>query len=139
MFGINEQEAHMLQNLKQNDTVCVRISTEHGPYWNELRVKRLTKTQIITADDQRFWKKDGSAFGGRALFKRIYPLTEERAKTIEKTKSQHEVARQKRKLIFRIKRCDLKHLSIDHLRQIHTIISDFEECNKAETKPAGSR
>jgi hypothetical protein len=138
MFDINEQEVHMLQNLKQNDTVCVRINTEHGPYWNKLAVKRLTKTQIITADDQRFWKKDGSAFGGSALFNRIYPLTEERAKTIEKTKSQHEVARQKRKLIFRIKRCNLNHLPLDQLTQLAVIMNDYEKCNEANVKPAGN-
>jgi hypothetical protein len=138
MSGINEQEVHMLQNLKQNDTVCVRINTEHGPYWNELKVKRITKTQIITTDNQRFWKKDGSAFGGWALFKRIYPITEDRAGTIKDSKFQHEEARQKRKLIFRIKRCDLKHLSLDQLRQIDVIISDVEKCNEADVKPTGS-
>jgi hypothetical protein len=138
MLGINEREAHILQNLQQNDKVCIRVNTEHGPYWDELTVKRITKAKIITTDNQHFWKKDGSAYGGMALFKRIYPITEERAKTIEKTKFQHEKARQKRKLIFRIKRCNLNHLSLDQLRQIDVIIGDVEECNKAEVKPAGS-
>jgi hypothetical protein len=139
MYGINEQDVQALQNLKQNDTVCVRIYTDHGPYWDELKVNRLTKTQIITSDNQRFWKKDGTAFGGKAFCKRIYPLTEELVKIIEKTKSQHDEARQKRKLIFKIKRCNLNHLPLDQLTQISAIMNKFEKGNEADVKPAGSR
>jgi hypothetical protein len=131
MHGITEQEVRVLQNVKQNDVVCVRIFTEHGPYWDTVRVKRLTKTQIITADDQRFWKKDGSAFGGMALFKRIYPLTEERAKAIHDTKLQQAELKKKRKLIFRIKRSDLKKLSSGQLEQVNLIIGNVEKRKEA--------
>lgn len=124
MHGITEREVQILQHLKQNDKVCVPIYTEYGPYWNELTIKRITKTQIITADNQHFRKKDGTAVGGMDWFRQIYPITEELAKTIKKTKLQHEEARQKRKLIFRIKRCELKNLSLDQLRQIDGIISN---------------
>jgi len=137
MLGINEQEERMLQYLKQNDKVCVPIYTEYGPYWNELTVKRVTKTQIITADNQHFRKKDGSQVGGRTWCKRIYPLTEKLAKIMEARKLEHGETRQKRKLIFRIKRCDLDHLSLDQLAQIDEIMGDVEKCGEADVKPGG--
>jgi hypothetical protein len=132
MHGIKEQEEHMLQNLKQNDTVCVRIYTEHGPYWNELRVKRLTKTQIITTDNQHFWKKDGSEVGGITWHRRIFPITEELEKIIEKRNLLSEETLQKRELIFSIS-CNLRRLSLDQLRQIDLNISD-----KAVKQSAGN-
>ncbi len=132
MSVISEEDVQTLQNLKQNDTVRVRINTEYGPYWNKLRVKRLTRAQIITTDNHHFWKKDGSEVGGRAWRRRIYPITEELEKIIGRKKSQSEEASQKRELIFRIKHCNLKYLSLDQLRQIDAMISDVEKCKEAD-------
>ena len=126
MFGINEKEVELLQNLKQNDTVCTPIHTEYGPFWNKVTVKRITKNEIITADDQHFRKKDGCAVGDVDWLKRIYPITEEREKIIKKTKNQYEEIKQKRRLIFKIKRCDFKQLSLHQLRQIDSIMGDVE-------------
>lgn len=103
-----------------------------------MTVKRVTKAQIITTDDQHFWKKDGCAVGGKTWCKRIFPMTSESAKTIEKSRLQHEEARQKRKLIFRIKRCNLKYLSLDQLTQIAVVIEDFEKCTEADVNSGAS-
>jgi len=126
MSGIDEREAQMLQNLKQNDMVCTPIHTEYGPYWDKLTVKRITKNQIITAGNQHFRKKDGYAVGNMDWCTRIYPITKERERAIQETEKQHAEMKQKRRLIFRIKRRDFRQLSLNQLRQIDAIMGDVE-------------
>lgn len=126
MSGISEKDAQMLQNLKQKDTVCTPIHTEFGPYWDKLTVKRTTKNQIITEDNQHFRKRDGYAVGETDWLKRIYPMTKERERIIRRTKNRYEEIKQKRRLIFRIKRCNYNQMSLSQLRQIDAIMGDVE-------------
>ena len=104
-----------LQSLKPGDDVAIETIT--GGYVLR-KVSRLTKTQIVLDNSQRFYICSGTIVGGSA-FRRtsIIPITAEMKETIERST-----------LIYNIRKSHLYDISTESLRQILSII-------ESETRP----
>ena len=98
-----------LQSLKPGDKVA--IDTITGGYVLR-KVARITKTQIVLDNSQKFYISSGLIVGGSFYHKTsIIPITAEMKEIVEKST-----------LIYRIKKSDINGLSIESLRQILSII-----------------
>ena len=104
-----------LQSLKPGDKVA--IETINGGYVFRT-VVRLTKTQIVLDNSQRFYISSGLSVGGSFYHKTsIIPITAEMKETIERST-----------LIYNIRKSHLYDISTESLRQILSII-------ESETRP----
>ena len=104
-----------LQSLKPGDDVAIDIIT--GGYVLR-KVSRLTKTQIVLDNSQKFYISSGQLVGGSHYRSTsIIPVTAEIKEVIERSK-----------LIYNIKKSHLYDISIESLRQILYII-------ESETRP----
>lgn len=99
-----------LKSLKPGDEVAIETIT--GGYVLR-KVSRLTKTQIVLDNCQKFYISSGLLVGGGSNYRRIsiIPVTAEIKETIERSK-----------LIYNIKKSHLYDISIESLRQILSII-----------------
>ena len=104
-----------LQSLKPGDKVA--IETINGGYVLR-KVVRLTKTQIVLDNSQRFYMSSGLSIGGSFYHKTsIIPVTAEIKETAERST-----------LIYRIKKSDIGALKTSALIEILSIIDN-------ETRP----
>lgn len=98
-----------LQSLKPGDKFAIETIT--GSYVLR-KVARLTKTQIVLDNSQKFYISSGLIVGGSHYRStRIIPVTAEIKEVIERSK-----------LIYNIKKSHLYDISIESLRQILSII-----------------
>ena len=98
-----------LKSLKPGDKFAIETIT--GSYVLR-KVARLTKTQIVLDNSQKFYISSGLIVGGSFYHKTsIIPITAEIKETIERSK-----------LIYNIKKSHLYDISIESLRQILSII-----------------
>ena len=104
-----------LKSLKPGDKFAIETIT--GSY--VLRtVARLTKTQIVLDNSQKFYMSSGLSVGGSFYHKTsIIPITAEMKETIERST-----------LIYKIRKSHLYDISIESLRKILSII-------ESETRP----
>ena len=104
-----------LQSLKTGDDVAIETIT--GGYVLR-KVARLTKTQIVLDNSQKFYISSGLIVGGTHYrCTSIIPVTAEIRETIERSI-----------LIYNIKKSHLYDISTESLRQILSII-------ESETRP----
>jgi len=104
-----------LKSLKPGDIVAIETITG-GPVFR--KVARITKTQIVLDNSQKFYMSSGLSIGGSFYHKTsIIPVTAEIKKTAERSK-----------LIYRIKRSDIRALKTSALIEILSIIDN-------ETRP----
>ena len=104
-----------LQSLKPGDKVA--IETINGGYVLR-KVSRLTKTQIVLDNSQKFYISSGLSVGGSFYHKTsIIPITAEMKETVERST-----------LIYRIKKSDIRALKTSALIEILSIIDN-------ETRP----
>jgi len=104
-----------LQSLKTGDDVAIETIT--GGYVLR-KVSRLTKTQIVLDNSQKFYISSGQLVGGSHYRSTsIIPVTAEIRETIERSI-----------LIYNIKKSHLYYISTESLRQILYIID-------SETRP----
>ena len=104
-----------LKSLKPGDMVA--IETINGGHVFR-KVFRLTKTQIVLNNSQRFYICSGTIVGGSSYHKTILiPVTAEIKEKAERSA-----------LIYRIKKSDISAVSIESLRKILSII-------ESETRP----
>ncbi len=104
-----------LKSLKPGDMVAIETITG-GPVFRT--VVRLTKTQIVLNNSQRFYICSGTVVGGSAFSRTsIMPVTAEIEEKAERSK-----------LIYRIKRSDIRALKTSALIEILSIIDN-------ETRP----
>ena len=98
-----------LKSLKPGDMVAIETITG-GPVFRT--VVRLTKTQIVLNNSQRFYISSGTIVGGSA-FRRtsIMPVTAEIKEKVERSA-----------LIYRIKKSDIRALKTSALIEILSII-----------------
>ncbi len=99
-----------LKSLKPGDKVAVETIT--GGYVFR-KIARLTKTQIVLDNCQKFYISSGLIVGGSAFFRRtrIMPVDAEIKEAIEKST-----------LIHKISKSHLHSISIETLREILSII-----------------
>ena len=98
-----------LKSLKPGDKFAIETIT--GSYVLR-KVARLTKTQIVLDNSQKFYISSGLLVGGSHYRStRIIPVTAEIKEVIERSK-----------LIYNIKKSHLYDISIESLRQILSII-----------------
>ena len=98
-----------LKSLKPGDKFAIETIT--GSYVLR-KVARLTKTQIVLDNSQKFYISSGLIVGGSHYRStRIIPVTAEIKEVIERSK-----------LIYNIKKSHLYDISIESLRQILSII-----------------
>lgn len=98
-----------LKSLKLGDKVAVETITGGHVF---RKVVRLTKTQIVLDNSQRFYMSSGIIVGGSFYRRiRILPVTAEIKEKAERSA-----------LIYRIKKSDINGLSIESLRKILSII-----------------
>ena len=104
-----------LKSLKPGDKVVIETIT--GGYVLR-KVDRITKTQIVLDNCQKFYISSGIIVGGYFYHKTsIIPVTAEIKEIVEKST-----------LIYRIKKSDINGLSIESLKNILSIIDN-------ETRP----
>ena len=105
-----------LKSLKPGDIVAVENITG-GPVFRT--VFRLTKTQIVLNNSQRFYISSGTIVGGSSYHKTILilPVTAEIKEKAERSA-----------LIYRIKKSDIRALKTSDLIEILSII-------ESETRP----
>ena len=98
-----------LKSLKPGDKVAIETITVGYVF---RKVARLTKTQIVLDNSQKFYISSGLIVGGSFYHKTsIIPITAEMKETLEKYR-----------LIKIIKKYDLYDISVESLRQILSII-----------------
>ena len=111
----NIEYTEWLKSLKPGDKVAVETITG-GPVFR--KVARITKTQIVLDNCQKFYISSGIIVGGSFYRRiRILPVTAEIKETVERST-----------LIYRIKKSHLSAVSIESLRKILSII-------ERETRP----
>jgi len=104
-----------VKSLKPGDKVAVETITGGHVF---RKVVRLTKTQIVLDNSQKFYMSSGMSIGGSFYHKTsIMPVTAEIDEKAERSA-----------LIYRIKKSYLSAVSIESLRQILSII-------ESETRP----
>ena len=111
----NIEYKEWLKSLKPGDKVAVETITG-GPVFR--KVARITKTQIVLDNCQKFYISSGIIVGGSFYRRiRILPVTAEIKETVERST-----------LIYRIKKSDIRALKTSSLIEILSIIDN-------ETRP----
>ena len=109
------ERSDWLKSLKPGDKVVIETITGGHVF---RKVVRLTKTQIVLDNSQRFYMSTGLSIGGSFYHKtKIIPVTAEINETVERSL-----------LIYRIKKSDISDVSTESLRKILSII-------ESETRP----
>jgi len=109
-----------LESLKEGDLVLIKFG--FNPY-NQARIKRTTKTQIIV-EGQRFRRQDGFLVGGDAYTKSH--IAKPTPKLLERIR--------RNKLIDRIKNLDWTNYSTSLLAQVLSLLSKLDKETEKETE-----
>jgi hypothetical protein len=109
------QNKEWLQNLKVGDVVF--RTQNYTSAMIKVTVKRITKTQIITTNNEKFWKKDGYNVGGGTWdTQRIYEATPELMEKFKIDELKRLAIRLKQKIIIPNTRPELEKL-IGYLKE----------------------